>query len=132
MIPPCLTFSNRRYLSRVKWNNPEKGVAPSPTPRCSSYLKRNHLVALDYGLQLYFYIYIYIYIYIWVCVCVCVCVCVYISYNLIVYIYIYIYIYIYNNVNFTIRTNGICTTQHLSWRIKCTNTYRHLRNIQIT
>ena len=28
------------YVSRVKWNNPGKGVAPSPTPRCSSYWKR--------------------------------------------------------------------------------------------
>ena len=25
------------YASRIKWNNPGKGVAPSPTPRCSSY-----------------------------------------------------------------------------------------------
>ena len=51
-----------RYVSRVKWSNPGKGVAPSPTPRRSRYWKRSLLVALDYGLQLYF-IYIYIYIY---------------------------------------------------------------------
>ena len=38
------------------WSNPGKGVAPSPTPRCSSYLKGSLLVALDYGLT---YIYIY-------------------------------------------------------------------------
>ena len=37
LIPPCLTLSNIRYVSRVKWSNPQKGVAPSPTPRCSSY-----------------------------------------------------------------------------------------------
>ena len=37
MTPPCLTLSNIRYVSRVKWSNPGKGVAPSPTPRCSSY-----------------------------------------------------------------------------------------------
>ena len=37
LIPPYLTLSNIRYVSRVKWNNPGKGVAPSPTPRCSSY-----------------------------------------------------------------------------------------------
>ena len=37
LIPPCLTLSNIRYISRVKWSNPGKGVAPSPTPRCSSY-----------------------------------------------------------------------------------------------
>ena len=28
---------NIRYVSRVKWRNQGKGVAPSPTPRCSSY-----------------------------------------------------------------------------------------------
>ena len=53
-----------RYVSRVKWSSPGKGVVPSPTPRCSSYWKRSFLVALDYGRQLYFIwtcIYIYIY-----------------------------------------------------------------------
>ena len=54
LIPPCLTLSNIRYVSRVKWSNPGKGVALSPTPRCSSYWKRSLLVALDYGRQLYF------------------------------------------------------------------------------
>ena len=56
MIPPCLTLSNIRYVSRVKWSNPRKGVAPSPTRQCSSYWKENLLVALDYGRQLYFII----------------------------------------------------------------------------
>ena len=32
LIPPCLTLSIIRCVSRVKWN--------SPTPRCSSYRKR--------------------------------------------------------------------------------------------
>ena len=49
LMPPCLTLSIIRYGSRVKWSNPEKGVAPSPTPWCSSYR-----VTLDYGRQLYF------------------------------------------------------------------------------
>ena len=40
LIPLCLTVSNIRYVSRVKWSNLGKGVAPSPTPRCSRYLKR--------------------------------------------------------------------------------------------
>ena len=61
LIPPCLTLSNIRHVSRVKWGNPGKGVAPSPTPRCSSYWKGGLLVALDY-----------VHIYIYVCVCVCV------------------------------------------------------------
>ena len=38
-MPPCLTLSIIRYGSRVKWSNPGKGVAPSPTPWCSSYQK---------------------------------------------------------------------------------------------
>ena len=53
MIPPCLTLSNIRYVSRVKWSNPGKGVASSPTPRCSSYWKGSLLVALDYSRQRY-------------------------------------------------------------------------------
>ena len=31
-MPPYLTLSSIRYGSRVEWSNPEKGVAPSPTP----------------------------------------------------------------------------------------------------
>ena len=37
LIPPCLTLSIIRYISRVKWSNPGKGVAPPPTLWCSSY-----------------------------------------------------------------------------------------------
>ena len=54
MIPPCLILSNIRYVSTVKWSNPEKGVAPSPTPQCSSYWKGSLQVALNYSRQLYF------------------------------------------------------------------------------
>ena len=35
-IHPCLILSIIRYISRVKLNNPGKGVVPSPTPQCSS------------------------------------------------------------------------------------------------
>ena len=66
LMPPCLTFSIIRYGSRVKWSNPGKGVAPSPTPWCSSYRKRSLWITLDYGCQLYFTTYIYIYIYIYI------------------------------------------------------------------
>ena len=57
LIPPCLTISNLRYVSRVKWSNLGKGVAPSSTPWCKvgCYWKGSLLVALDYGRQLYFY-----------------------------------------------------------------------------
>ena len=54
LIPPCLTLSNIRYVLS-KWSNPGKGVAPSPTPWCSSYQKGSLLVALDYGRQLFNY-----------------------------------------------------------------------------
>ena len=54
ILPPCLTLSNIRYVSRVKWSNLEKGLALSSTPRCSSYWKGSHLVAFDYGRQLHF------------------------------------------------------------------------------
>ena len=63
LMPPCLTLSIIRYGSRVKWRNPGKGVALSPTPQCSSYRKGSLRVTLDNGRQLYLYIYIYIYIY---------------------------------------------------------------------
>ena len=65
LMPPCLTLSIIRYGSRVKLSNPGKGVAPSPTPWCSSYRKGSLRVTLDYGRQLYF-----TYIYIYICVCV--------------------------------------------------------------
>ena len=45
LIPPCLILSIIRYVSRVKWSNPGKGVAPSPSPQL---LKGETL-----GLQLY-------------------------------------------------------------------------------
>ena len=43
-----------RYVSRVKWSNPGKGVASSPKPWCSSYWKGNFPVTLDHDRQLYF------------------------------------------------------------------------------
>ena len=30
LLPPCFTLSTIRYVSRVKWSNPEKRVLPSP------------------------------------------------------------------------------------------------------
>ena len=54
LIPPCSVLSIKRYGSRVKWNIPANGVAPSPTPRCGSYWKRSLRVSLYNGGQLYF------------------------------------------------------------------------------
>ena len=104
LMPPCLTLSIIRYGSRVKWSNPGKGVAPSPTPWCSKLSKREpsgyprlwsptthtHIYLcisthththIHAYIHIYIYIYIYtysytyIYVYIYMCVCVCVCVC---------------------------------------------------------
>ena len=52
LMPPCLTLSIIRYVSRVKRSKPEKEIATSPTLRCSSYWKGNLRVALSYGRQL--------------------------------------------------------------------------------
>ena len=51
---PCFTVSIMRHGSRVKWSNPGKVIAPSPTPWCSTYRKWNLRVTLDYSRQLYF------------------------------------------------------------------------------
>ena len=53
LIPPCLTLSTIRYVSRTKLSNLEKGVAPSPSPRCTSYWKWTLRVTLDNGHQLF-------------------------------------------------------------------------------
>ena len=44
----------QHYKVRIKCKvvNPGKGVAPSPTPWCSSYRKGSLWVTLDYGRQL--------------------------------------------------------------------------------
>ena len=39
LIRLCLRLSTIRYVSRIKWSNPGKGVAPSPAPQCSSNWK---------------------------------------------------------------------------------------------
>ena len=64
-VPPCLTHSIIKYVSRAKWSNPGKRVAPSPTPQ---------IVAIEtwlFGSPLITITSLYIYIYICVCVCVC-------------------------------------------------------------
>ena len=55
LISSCITLSIIRYVWRVKWSNPGKGVVLFP--KCSGYWKGSLQVALDYGCQLYFYIY---------------------------------------------------------------------------
>ena len=48
-----LNTERYKYVSRVKWSNPGKGKAPSPTPWCCSYWKGSFRVTPDYGHQLY-------------------------------------------------------------------------------
>ena len=52
VLDTSLLNGNIRHISRVEWSNPGKGVAPSPTPQCSSYWKGNLLVAFNYICQL--------------------------------------------------------------------------------
>ena len=47
LMLPCLTLNIIRSGSRVMWSNLGKGVAPSPTPWCSSYRKGSLRVTLD-------------------------------------------------------------------------------------
>ena len=47
LMPPCLALSTIRWGSRVMWSNPGSGVAPSLTPRCSSYWKGSIRFNLD-------------------------------------------------------------------------------------
>ena len=54
LIPPYLTHIIIRFGWRVSGSNPWKGVAPFPTPWCSSYGKRSLRVALNYGQPAYF------------------------------------------------------------------------------
>ena len=49
MVLDTSLLNTQQYKLRI-----EGEVAPSPTPRCSSYWKGSLLVALDYGRQLYF------------------------------------------------------------------------------
>ena len=56
MILPCLTLSNIRYASTVKWSNRGKGVAPSPTFGLVAIEKRAF-----WSPTLLTYLYIYIY-----------------------------------------------------------------------
>ena len=77
MVLDASLLNTQHYKVRIKGKveQSREGVAPSPTPWCSSYRKGSLRVTLDYGRQLYFFTYIYIYIYVCVCVCVCVCCC---------------------------------------------------------
>ena len=48
LMPPCLTLRIIRYGPRVKWINPEKGIAPSLIAQCSCYWKGSLRVNNNY------------------------------------------------------------------------------------
>ena len=68
MVLDASLLNTQHYKVRIKGKveQSREGVAPSPTPWCSSYRKGSLRVTLDYGRQLYLLIYIYIYIYIYI------------------------------------------------------------------
>ena len=45
MVLDTSLLNTQQYKVHIKWSNPGKGVASSPTPRCSSYWKGSLLVA---------------------------------------------------------------------------------------
>ena len=47
MVHAASLLNTQQYKVGVKWSNPGKGVAPSPTPRCSSYRKGCLRVTFD-------------------------------------------------------------------------------------
>ena len=56
MVLDASLLNTQHYKVRIKGKveQSREGVAPSPTPWCSSYRKGNLRVTLDYGRQLYF------------------------------------------------------------------------------
>ena len=55
MVLDASLLNTQHYKVRIKGKveQSREGVAPSPTPWCSSYRKRSLRVTLDYGRQLY-------------------------------------------------------------------------------
>ena len=56
MVLDASLLNTQHYTVRIKGKveQSREGVAPSPTPWCSSYRKGSLQVTLDYGRQLYF------------------------------------------------------------------------------
>ena len=58
MVLDASLLNTQHYKVRIKdkVEQSREGVAPSPTPWCSSYRKGSLRVTLDYGRQLYFFL----------------------------------------------------------------------------
>ena len=126
MVLDASLLNTQHYKVRIKGKveQSREGVAPSPTPWCSSYRKGSLWVTLDYGRQLYFiYIhlcmYIHQYIYIYIYWCMYIHKWIYISAYIYIseyYIYIqeniiYIYIYFHGNQTKPIKWNAVSSRQ---------------------
>ena len=59
MVLDASLLNTQHYKVRIKGKveQSREGVAPTPTPWCSSYRKGSLRVTLDYGRPLYFYLY---------------------------------------------------------------------------
>ena len=68
MVLDASLLNTPHYKVRIKGKveQSREGVAPSPTPWCSSYRKGSFRVTLDYGRQLYFIYFAYLRIPHWV------------------------------------------------------------------
>ena len=56
MVLDAALLNTQHYKVRIKGKDEQsgKGVAPSPIPLCSSYLKGSLRVTFDYGCSIYF------------------------------------------------------------------------------
>ena len=57
MVLDTALLNTQHYKVSIKgkMEHPGNGVAPSPTPQCSSYWKGSLQVTLNYGRQLYYF-----------------------------------------------------------------------------
>ena len=64
MVLDASLLNTQHYKVRIKGKveQSREGVAPSPTPWCSSYRKGSLRVTLDYGRQLTLYMYVYMHV----------------------------------------------------------------------
>ena len=94
LIPPCLIVSIIKCISRVKWCDLGKEVAPL----------HHGVVGIEKGtfgptlyicVAIYICVCVYVCLYIFVCVCMCVCIYMFIYLCMCVYIYIYKYVHVH-------------------------------------
>ena len=103
MVLDASLLNTQHYKVRIKGKveQSREGVAPSPTPWCSSYRKGSLRVTLDYGRQFYFtyilthsrYTHAHTHTHTHICIYIYISTFSHVRYTYIIYIYIYIYIH---------------------------------------